>query len=170
MHLDKTPLEYLLYRYQTGEDIEELSKANRQLTAEDEKKMKEGSVFVIEGQKRILDDIHARKKLKQSYEYEVSFKAMSSSESELWLLSGVCIPDFDSDLWFPRDELIKRGFEKKIIALDTKEAQRLGLLRPLVRKEIESHFNDFGLESEFVTHNTVRFCFLSDFALSDFLL
>jgi hypothetical protein len=58
MHLDKTPLEYLLYRYQTGEDIEELSKANRQLTAEDEAKMKAGEVFVIEGQKRILDDIH----------------------------------------------------------------------------------------------------------------
>lgn len=139
-HLDKTPLEYLLFRYQTGEDIEELSKANRQLTAEDEKKMKEGANFVVEGQKRVLDDILARKKLKQSYEYEISFKALSSSEN----------------IWVPRDELIKRGFEKKVIALDTRESQRLGLMRPLVRKEVEAHFADFGLESEFVTHNTMR--------------
>jgi len=139
-HLDSTPLEYLLQRYQTGEDIEELSKANRQISAEEEKIMKEGANIVIEGQKRIIDEVLARKKLKQSYEYEVSFKAMSSSEN----------------IWLPRDELIKRGFEKKIIALDTKEAQRLGLMRPLVRKEVEQHFADFGLESEFVTHNTMR--------------
>jgi len=32
----------------------------------------------------------------------------------------------------------------------------LGLMRPLVRKEIEKHFMDFGLEAEFVSHNTMR--------------
>lgn len=40
--------------------------------------------------------------------------------------------------------------------VDTREAQRLGLLRPLVRREIEKHFADFGLEAEFVSHNTMR--------------
>jgi len=40
--------------------------------------------------------------------------------------------------------------------LDTREAQRLGMMRPLVRKEIENHFADFGLESEFVSHNNMR--------------
>jgi elongation factor 3 len=42
--LDLTPLEYMLQRYQTGEDREELAKATRTLTEEEEKKMKEGSV------------------------------------------------------------------------------------------------------------------------------
>ncbi|EIW85548.1 polyketide synthetase [Coniophora puteana RWD-64-598 SS2] len=139
-HLDKTPLEYMLWRYQTGEDLEEMTKASRQITEEEEKKMKEGASIVIEGQKRLIDEIIARKKLKQSYEYEVSFKNMSSSEN----------------IWLPRDELIKRGFEKKVLEVDTREAQRLGLLRPLVRREIEKHFADFGLEPEFVSHNTMR--------------
>lgn len=40
--------------------------------------------------------------------------------------------------------------------VDSREAQKAGLLRPLVRKEIESHFTDFGLEPEFTTHNTMR--------------
>lgn len=40
--------------------------------------------------------------------------------------------------------------------VDSREAQKAGLLRPLVRKEIESHFADFGLEPEFTTHNTMR--------------
>jgi elongation factor 3 len=121
--------------------------------------MKEGANIVVEGQKRIIDEIITRKKLKQSYEYECSLKGMSSSEN----------------IWLPRDDLIKRGFEKvcptvqvhtfvhhtntfmqKVIEVDTREAQRLGLLRPLVRREIEKHFADFGLEPEFVSHNTMR--------------
>ncbi|KAJ6606318.1 P-loop containing nucleoside triphosphate hydrolase protein [Mycena vulgaris] len=139
-HLDKTPLEYMLWRYQTGEDLEEMSKANRIISEEEAQKMKDGALIVIEGQKRLIDEILARKKLKQSYEYEVSFKALSSSEN----------------IWLPRDDLIKRGFEKKVIEVDTREAQRLGLLRPLVRREIEKHMADFGLEPEFVSHNTMR--------------
>ena len=58
--------------------------------------MKDGSTVVVEGQKRIIDEIVGRKKLKQSYEYEVSFKGLSSSEN----------------IWLPRDDLLKRGFEK----------------------------------------------------------
>ncbi|EKM56053.1 uncharacterized protein PHACADRAFT_257098 [Phanerochaete carnosa HHB-10118-sp] len=139
-HLDKTPLEYMLWRYQTGEDLEEMMKGSRQISEEEQKKMKEGSTVVVEGQKRLIDEILTRKKLKQSYEYEISFKGLSSSEN----------------IWMPRDELIKRGFEKKVLEVDTREAQRLGLLRPLVRREIEKHFADFGLDPEFVSHNTMR--------------
>jgi elongation factor 3 len=139
-HLDSTPLEYMLWRYQTGEDLEEMHKANRVMTAEEEQKMKEGATVIKEGVKRIIDEIVARKKLKQSYEYEVSFKGMSSAEN----------------MWISRDELVTRGFEKKVIELDTREAQRLGLMRPLVRREIEKHFEDFGLDSEFVSHNSMR--------------
>jgi len=139
-HLDKTPLEYMLWRYQTGEDIEEMMKATRIISEEEEAKMKAGAIVVIEGVKREIEEIVNRKKLKQSYEYEVSFKGMSSTENQ----------------WMPRDELITRGFEKKVIEVDTREAQRLGMLRPLVRREIEKHFADFGLEAEFVSHNTMR--------------
>jgi len=139
-HLDKTPLDYMLWRYQTGEDLEELQKASRQLTPEEEKKMKEGGIVVVEGAKRIIEELVGRKKLKQSYEYEISFKGLSSTEN----------------IWMSRDELLLRGFEKKVMELDSREAQRLGMMRPLVRKEIEQHFADFGLESEFVTHNTMR--------------
>jgi elongation factor 3 len=80
-HLDKTPLDYLLWRYQTGEDLEELHKANRILSEEEQQKMKEGGVVIVEGAKRLIDELLSRKKLKQSYEYEISFKGMSSSEN-----------------------------------------------------------------------------------------
>lgn len=95
-HLDKTPLDYMLWRYQTGEDIEEMMKATRVISDEEAKKMKEGAIVVIEGVKREIDEIINRKKLKQSYEYEITFKGLSSTENQ----------------WMPRDELITRGFEK----------------------------------------------------------
>ncbi|KNX50199.2 elongation factor 3 [Cryptococcus deuterogattii R265] len=139
-HLDSTPLEYMLWRYQTGEDLEEMHKANRVMTEAELAKMKEGATVVKDGVKRIIDELVARKKLKQSYEYEVSFKGMSSAEN----------------MWISRDELVARGFEKKVMELDTREAQRLGLMRPLVRREIEKHFEDFGLDAEFVSHNSMR--------------
>ncbi|SJX64391.1 probable YEF3-translation elongation factor eEF3 [Sporisorium reilianum f. sp. reilianum] len=138
-HLDKTPLDYMLWRYQTGEDLEEHMKANKTLTPEEEAAMKQGEVYIVEGVKRLIDEIVARKKLKNSFQYEVSFKNMSSADN----------------VWIPRDELIKR-MEKKVLAFDSKEAQRLGMNRPLVRKEIEQHFEDFGLEREFTSHNTMR--------------
>ncbi|EST09060.1 ABC transporter-like protein [Kalmanozyma brasiliensis GHG001] len=140
-HLDMTPLDYMLWRYQTGEDLEEHMKTSkRELTEEEKAKMKQGEVFVIEGVKRIMDEIVGRKKLKNSFQYEVSFKNMSSAENQ----------------WVPRQDLIDRGLEKKVLAFDSKEAQRLGMNRPLVRKEIENHFEDFGLEREFTSHNTMR--------------
>lgn len=138
--IDMTPMQYLLQRYQTGEDAEELGKSSRQVSEDDIAKQKAGAILIVEGKKQTIDEIVSRRKLKQSYEYEVSLKGLSSSENQ----------------WLPRDELIKRGFEKAIQALDTREAQKLGLMRPLVRKEIEKHMADFGLEAEFVTHNTMR--------------
>ena len=139
-HLDKTPLEYMLWRYQTGEDLEEHMKATRQISAEEEEAMKRGAIYEHEGVKRVIDDIVGRKKLKNSFQYEVSFKNMSSADN----------------LWLSRDELMRRGFEKKIMEVDSREAQKAGMLRPLVRREIEKHFEDFGLEREFTSHNTMR--------------
>lgn len=116
-HLDKTPLEYMLWRYQTGEDLEEMMKASRVITDEEKQKMKEGGIVIVEGQKRIIDEITNRKKLKQSYEYEVSFKALSSSEN----------------IWISRDELIKRGFEK-VRYLTAVAARRFLIISLVYRK------------------------------------
>ena len=91
----------MLWRYQTGEDLEDMQAANRQIYEEEAKKMKDDSLVVIEDQKRIINEILTRKKLKRSYEYEVSLKGLSSSEN----------------IWLPRDDLVKRGFEKVCLHL-----------------------------------------------------
>ncbi|KAG8714679.1 translational elongation factor EF-1 alpha [Ceratobasidium sp. 394] len=83
-HLDKTLLEYMLSRYQTGEDLEEMNKAN----SADEKKMKEGGVVLVEGVKRLIDEIVSRKKLKHSYEYESRSKTCLRPRTSGFLVKG----------------------------------------------------------------------------------
>ncbi|KAF7729757.1 translational elongation factor EF-1 alpha [Apophysomyces ossiformis] len=137
-HLDITPNEYIQWRYATGEDREELDKVDRVITEEEEKQMNQ--TFVIDGEKRVVDDIVGRRKLKQSYEYEVSWVGRSSVDNT----------------WISRQKLETMGFSKKIAEVDAQEAAKLGLNRPLTAKEIEKHLSEVGLEPEFATHSRIR--------------
>ncbi|KAL1934396.1 hypothetical protein VTP01DRAFT_6578 [Rhizomucor pusillus] len=137
-HLDITPNEYIQWRYATGEDREELDKVDRQITEEEEKQMSQ--TFVIDGEKRVVEDIVGRRKLKQSYEYEVQWVGKSSVENT----------------WISRQRLEQMGFGKKIAEVDAQEAAKLGLNRPLTSKEIEKHLSEVGLEPEFATHSRIR--------------
>lgn len=137
-HLDITPNEYIQWRYATGEDREELEKVDRVVTEEEEKQMQQA--FVIDGEKRQVEEIVGRRKLKQSYEYEVRWVGKSSIENT----------------WIPRNRLEAMGFAKKIAEVDAQEAHKLGLNRPLTAKEIEKHLAEVGLEPEFATHSRIR--------------
>ncbi|KAF7722918.1 translational elongation factor EF-1 alpha [Apophysomyces ossiformis] len=137
-HLDITPNEYIQWRYATGEDREELEKVDRVITEEEEKQMSQA--FVIDGEKRVVEDIVGRRKLKQSYEYEVSWVGRSSVDNT----------------WISRQKLESMGFGKKIAEVDAQEAAKLGLNRPLTAKEIEKHLSEVGLEPEFATHSRIR--------------
>ncbi|KAI9002518.1 armadillo-type protein [Hyaloraphidium curvatum] len=137
-HLDKTPNQYIQWRYATGEDREELGKANRTISAEEEKEM--SKVHVIDGMKLVVDEVLARRKLKSSYEYEVSFVGKMSSDN----------------MWLPRSQLEEMGLLKKLQEVDMKEAASQGLARPLVQKEIEKHLVDMGLEPEIISHSHIK--------------
>ncbi|ORY91239.1 P-loop containing nucleoside triphosphate hydrolase protein [Syncephalastrum racemosum] len=137
-HLDSTPNEYIQWRYATGEDREELDKVDRQVNEEEAKQMAQH--FVIEGEKRIVEELVGRRKLKQSYEYEVSWVGKSSVDNT----------------WISRQRLEQMGFGKKIAECDAQEAAKSGLNRPLTQKEIEKHLTEVGLEPEFATHSRIR--------------
>lgn len=122
-----------------GEDREALSKVDRKLTEEEEKKMKQ--VLVIDGIKRVVEKILGRRKLKSSYEYEVQWVG--------------CHPD--QNAYLPRDDLVTMGFEKLVNECDAKEAAAQGLYaKPLTAVNISKHLEEFGLDTEFSTHSLMR--------------
>jgi len=149
-HLDKTPSEYIQWRFQTGEDRETMDRANKIVTEEDEKAM--DKIYRIEGTQRRVIGIHARRKFKNSYEYECSFALGDNigMKNEKWT------PMMTADnAWIPRSEVIA-SHQKMVADVDQKEALASGQFRPLVRKEIESHCANFGIDAELVSHSRMR--------------
>lgn len=146
-HLDKTPSEYIQWRFQTGEDRETMDRANKIITDDDEKAM--DRVYKIEGTLRRVIGIHSRRKFKNTYEYECSFALGENVgfKQERW------IPMMTNDnAWIPRNEIIQ-SHSKMVAEVDQKEALASGQFRPLVRKEIEAHCAQFGIDTELVTHS-----------------
>ncbi|KAG7192543.1 translational elongation factor EF-1 alpha [Scheffersomyces spartinae] len=149
-HLDKTPSEYIQWRFQTGEDRETMDRANRQINEDDEKGM--NKIFKIEGSERRIAGIHARRKFKNSYEYEISWLLGDNvgMKNERW------VPMMSMDnTWLPRGELVETH-SKMVAEVDMKEALASGQFRPLTRKEIEEHCNMLGLDPELVSHSRIR--------------
>jgi elongation factor 3 len=149
-HLDKTPSEYIQWRFQTGEDRETMDRANKIITEDDEKAM--DKVFRIEGTMRRIIGISSRRKFKNSYEYECSFALGENigMKGERW------VPMMTADnAWLPRNELLA-SHQKMVADVDMKEALASGQFRPLVRKEIEAHCANFGLDAELVSHSRMK--------------
>lgn len=149
-HLDKTPSEYIQWRFQTGEDRETMDRANKIITEEDENAM--NKIYRIEGTQRRVIGIHSRRKFKNSYEYECSFALGENigMKNEKWT------PMMTADnAWIPRNELLA-SHQKMVAEVDQKEALASGQFRPLVRKEIESHCANFGIDAELVSHSRMR--------------
>ncbi|KAI1200686.1 ABC transporter [Nemania serpens] len=149
-HLDKTPSEYIQWRFQTGEDRETMDRANKIITEDDEKAM--DKIFKVEGSQRRVIGINSRRKFKNSYEYECSFALGENvgMKNERW------IPMMTADnAWLPRSELLA-SHQKMVADVDMKEALASGQFRPLVRKEIESHCANFGLDAELVSHSRMK--------------
>lgn len=149
-HLDKTPSEYIQWRFQTGEDRETMDRANRQIDENDEAAM--NKIYKIEGTPRRVAGVHARRKFKNSYEYECSFLLGENIglKSERWIpMSSV------DNAWIPRSELVE-SHAKLVAEVDMKEALASGQFRPLTRKEIEQHCEMLGLDAELVSHSRIR--------------
>jgi elongation factor 3 len=149
-HLDKTPSEYIQWRFQTGEDRETMDRANKIVTEDDEKAM--DKIYKIDGTQRRVIGIHARRKFKNSYEYECSFALGENvgMKNEKWT------PMMTADnAWIPRSEIMA-SHQKMVAEVDQKEALASGQFRPLVRREIELHCANFGLDAELVSHSRMR--------------
>lgn len=138
-HLDKTPNEYIRWRFQTGEDREEAAKITRQLTPEEQKKFEQ--IIVIDGEKRKMENIMGRRAAKRSFEYEIKWQGKS----------------WDDNSWMSRGKLEDLGLEKFLKIYDEKEAAREGLFkRPLTSVNVEKHLADVGLAAEFASHSRIR--------------
>jgi elongation factor 3 len=147
-HLNKTPNEYIRWRFANGgEDKESLVKVTLQYTEEEvalQKKPFELQIVdeasgKISKVKKIVSELVGGRKLNKSKEYEYEVKYAGST--------------VDNGEYLPAKTLKKMGWEKAMKAVDLKLAQLAGMfVKPLSTKNVEDHLEGCGLAREFGTH------------------
>ncbi|CAD6593825.1 MAG: hypothetical protein ASARMPRED_007969 [Alectoria sarmentosa] len=139
MHMEKTPNQYLQWRYANGDDREVLMKQTRVLTPEDKVQMEKIVALPGLGERKV-ENLMGRQKYKKTFQYEVKWAGM--------------LPKHNTQV--SRETLAELGFGKLIQEFDDHEASREGLgFRVLEPKVISKHFEDIGLDPEIANHNEI---------------
>ncbi|KAF9875191.1 elongation factor 3 [Colletotrichum karsti] len=140
MHLEKTPNQYLQWRYANGDDREVFLKQTRILSDKDREQM-EKLIDLKDGKSpRQIEAVVGRQKYKKTFQYEVKWKG--------WL------PKYNTQV--SRETMEEWGFTKLIQEFDDHEASREGLgYRELQPTVISKHFEDLGLDPEIANHNEI---------------
>jgi len=157
-HLNKTPVNYILWRFQGNDDRESLENKSKELNVDEETLRavewcidpKSGSVRKVDigegasGKVKTIKPecvLGRRKNRQKKYEYDTK-----------WQYQPV-----ESSVWVERDTLVAMGYEKLASAEDEKQAAAAGLLqRPLVASEVQKALRDFGIDSESASHNPIH--------------
>ncbi len=149
-HLDKTPNEYIRWRYEFGDDKEGLDKATMKLNEKDLMEIDKPILFTwtnekgnIQKEERVISRFTEQRRevtgKKKVFEYEVAWKNKS----------------MDSNSWYEADKLYKfnKVYEKVIKMIDQKILNRESVYsKPVTQDNVERHLGDIGLESEYATH------------------
>lgn len=136
-HLEKTAIQYIQWRFQDGHDREELEKATRALTVEEQALM-DTDIVGKTGEKRRIEMIMGRQKLKKTLQYEIKWKGL----------------DHKFNTWMAREDLIGRGFVKLVRQFDDLEASREGAATRDTRSDfVRKHLEEVGLDGNIAQYN-----------------
>ncbi|KAI0780034.1 P-loop containing nucleoside triphosphate hydrolase protein [Fomes fomentarius] len=138
-HLEKTPIQYIQWRFQDGHDREILEKATRVLTDGD-RALLETDFVGKNGQRRKLELIMGRQKLKKSLQYEIKWRGF----------------DHKFNTWVSREELLQKGFGKLVQQFDDLESSREGAgQRDTSAHIVRKHLEDIGLDGDIAQYNEI---------------
>jgi elongation factor 3 len=136
-HLEKTPVEYIMWRYRGGVDKEMVKKDANTMTEEELKALR---LKAKEEKNGVVEELLNRRTGKREHEYEVIWEGQNRENS-----------------WHTRSELKEMGYEKMVNQKDEQIAMESMLgQRKLTTGEIQKHFDGFGLEPQFAQHTRMN--------------
>merc|ERR1719456_2167672 len=159
-HLDKTPTQYILWRFAGNDDQESLEFKNTEAN-EDEQKLR-NVLWCIDSRsgdvRKCLTDetkegkadratamkpeavLNRRKNKQKKYEYQTK-----------WADKPV-----DAATWVVRDTLIAMGYVKLVQREDEKQAMESGMMsKSLSQPEVEKHLKNFAVDAEAASHTHI---------------
>jgi len=163
-HMQKTPTEYIMWRFAGSDDRESLEFKTDELSVDeaaaremkwcidgvtggvrrcadpkaDSKKAKQDEAGVV-----IPDAIMNRrqKKKEKTFEYEVKWQ----------------FKNMDQNTWVEKDILVRMGFLKLVQREDEKQAAMAGLQnKQLTQPGVEKHLGEFGVDPESASHTQIN--------------
>merc|ERR1711920_485636 len=150
-HLDKTPVQYILWRFAGNDDRESLENQSKVVNDDEEAlraikwcvDSKSGVVRkCVPGEKSDIPVVpkcilNRRENKAKRFEYEIT-----------WMYKPI-----EASCWVERETLVAMGYEKLVCREDEKQAAAAGLMsKPLTAPSVEKCLKDFGMDAESASH------------------
>merc|ERR1711935_922345 len=157
-HADKTPVDYILWRFAGADDRESLENASKEVTDDDEKLRLQPWFMhpvALEMKKCDMTDSKEGKKERESALVpEAILNRQKHTKTKKYIYEVKWMhKSTESNTWVERDILLAMGFSKLVNKKDEQEAAAAGLLsKPLTQPGVEKALKDFGLDAESASH------------------
>merc|ERR1711990_1315733 len=158
-HLDKTAVDYIMWRFAGADDKESLENMNMETTDDDEKK-RERPWFIcpktLEVKKCDLSDTPEGKKERAAAVVpEALLNRQKHTKTKKYIYEVKWMhKSIESNSWVEREILLEMGYSKLVAKKDEQEAAAAGLLsKPLTQPGVEKALKDFGLDAEAASHS-----------------
>merc|ERR1712100_71475 len=151
-HLDKTAVDYIMWRFAGADDKESLENMNMETNDDDEKKRQQPWFICpksLDVKKCAMDDTAEAKKERASavipdaiINRQKHTKTKKYIYEVKWMHKSV-----ECNSWVEREILLEMGYSKLVAKKDEQEAAAAGLLtKPLTQPGVEKALKDFGLD------------------------
>lgn len=135
-HEEKSPIEYIMWRYRTGTDRAQATKNALKMSEEEiaeiKARAKANKTFIIK-------ELGSRRAGKREHEYEAKSEGI-----------------VEMSQWFTKSELIEMGYEKMVKEFDEKLAMESMMgQKKLTTGEIQKHMDRFALEPDIAQHTKI---------------
>merc|ERR1719359_1215898 len=157
-HLDKTAVDYIMWRFAGADDKESLENMNMETNDDDEKK-RERPWFIcpksLEVKKcDMTDTAEGKKERAAAVIPEAILNRQKNTKTKKYIYEVKWMhKSIESNSWVERDVLLEMGYSKIVAKKDEQEAAAAGLLsKPLTQPGVEKALKDFGLDSESASH------------------
>merc|ERR1712070_653895 len=158
-HLDKTAVDYIMWRFAGADDKESLENMNMETNEDDEKK-RERPWFIcpksLEVKKCDMTDTPEGKKERAAAVVpEALLNRQKHTKTKKYIYEVKWMhKSVESNSWVEREILLEMGYSKLVGKKDEQEAAAAGLLtKPLTGPGVEKALKDFGLDSESASHS-----------------
>merc|ERR1712232_1212343 len=157
-HMDKTAVDYILWRFAGADDRESLENMNKEVNDDDEKKRVTPWFIDPKSNEVKKCDMSDTKEGKKERDQKVIQEAILNRQKHTktkkyiyevkWMHKPV-----ECNCWVEREIILAMGYSKLVHKKDEQEAAAAGLLsKPLTQPGVEKALKDFGLDAEAASH------------------